>query len=103
MDRIGTKSPIRWYLREWRKKKGLTLDQVATRLDTNRGQISKLERGDLRMNDDWIWGFADALGIEPADLLRDPEVPTQTDLLKNATPTQRAQAEKVIEALLKAS
>lgn len=91
MDKIGQKRPLKWFLREWRKHKSLTLDQVAERVDTNRGQVSKLERGELRMNDDWIAKFAFAFAIEPADLLRDPAAPTRDELLRNATPEQAQQ------------
>ncbi len=75
ISRMGTPPKhhgLKWFTREWRERKGLSQDQVAAQLDTNRGQISKLERGDLRMNDDWIAGIAKALKIEPAELLRDP-------------------------------
>ncbi len=70
---ISTKTPVlKWFTREWREHRGMSQDQVAAFLDTNRGQISKLERGDLRMNDDWIAGIAHALRVEPSDLLHDP-------------------------------
>lgn len=91
-------------MREWRKHRHLTLDQVADRLDTNRGQISKLERGDLRMNDDWIAGFAFAFGVEPSELLRPPGTsPPIVDLLRNEPPERQRQAFEIVSAFLKAS
>lgn len=101
MEKIGPKSPLRWYLREWRKKKGLSQEQLANRLDTNKGQISKLERGDQRMNDDWIAGLANALDIEPGDLLRDPEAPTLNDLLRSASPEQMQEIRAIAQIMLR--
>lgn len=101
MDRIGSKRPIRWFLREWREKVGLTQEQLAERLETNKGQISKLENSRQRVNDDWLNGYAVALDIEPGDLLRDPERPTIDDLLKGVSEAERDQAISVLRALLK--
>jgi len=72
MNRSNDKNFLKWYIREWREHKGLTQDRLAELLDTNRGQISKLERGELRMNDTWIKGISSALQISPADLLIEP-------------------------------
>lgn len=74
MGIIGNGKKLKWFTREWREAKGMSQDKVAELLDTNRGQISKLERGDLRMNDDWISGIAAALNIDPSDLFRNPAV-----------------------------
>lgn len=100
MARIGPKNPIRWYVREWRLRAGLTLQQVADRLETSPGTISDLETGRKRMNSDWMEAFAWAYGIEPAALLRDPEAPTVDELLRAATPEQRRQAIKIVKSLL---
>lgn len=101
MDRIGRKSPVRWYLREWREFRGFTQEQLAERMDTNKGQVSKLETGAQRLNDVWISRAAHALAVEPGDLLRDPARPTADDLLRGATPEKRRQALVVIEAMMK--
>ncbi len=100
MDRIGRKAPLRWYLREWRLHKGVTAERLAERLDTNKGQISKLENGRQRMNDEWIIGYADALGVEPRDLLRDPKSPDLTGLLAKATPDQIAKIREIAEIII---
>lgn len=103
MQRIGSSKPLRWFTREWREAKGLSQDQVAERLETNRGQISKLERGELRMNDDWIAGISYALGIEPSELLRDPRIPSQADMLRGASPDQERQIREFAEFIMKKS
>lgn len=91
MARIGSKKPIRWYVKEWRHKLKLSQEQVAERLGTNKGQFSKLERGKTkdgqRLNDDWIAAIAEAYGIEPADLLRDPDAPSPADILRDQPKT----------------
>jgi transcriptional regulator with XRE-family HTH domain len=89
IDRIHNTAPVRWFLREWRKHRGLTLEQVANLLDTTKGFIYDLERGAKRMNDDWMGGLAYVYDIEPKDLLRDPENPTIDDLLTGASLDQR--------------
>ena len=101
MDRIRGTRALRWYVREWRDKCRLSQEQLANRLDTNKGQISKLENQKQRLNDDWVLGIADALGIEPRDLLRDPAAPTVDDLLRDASPDDRATAIRLVEAFLK--
>jgi len=100
MTRIGQRRPVKWYIKEWRVHKGLTLERMAERLETNKGQISKLERGDQRMNDSWIAGYAEALGIEPSQLLRDPEAPTINDLLSGATPDQIEKIKSIAAVIL---
>lgn len=100
MDRIGQSGPLRWYLREWREHLDLTQDRVAERLGTNKGQISKLERGEQRMNDSWIAGFSEALGVDPADLLRDPKAPTLSDLLRGATPDQMEKIRSIVAVIV---
>jgi transcriptional regulator with XRE-family HTH domain len=89
VTRIHSSAPVRWYIREWRKHRNLTLDQVAARLETTKGFISDLERGAKRINDSWIAGLAYVYDVEPSALLRDPSAPTVDELLKDASPEQR--------------
>ncbi len=101
MQRTGSTKSLKWFTREWRIKKGLSQDQLAEMLDTNRGQISKLERGDLRMNDDWIAGIASAMGIEPSDLLRDPaDPPSLMDVLRHLSAEQEQKIREFIDFIL---
>lgn len=89
MLRIGSQKPLKWYLREWRERRGLTQEQVAERLDTTKGMVSQFENGKRRLNDDWICGFAHVFGIDPADLLRNPQSPHPMQLLDELTQSQR--------------
>lgn len=62
-----------WYLKEWRKKRGLTLLALAEKVDASVGYLSDLESGKRRHNSDWLAKLATALDASPADLLRSPE------------------------------
>jgi len=88
MKRIGPKIPVKWFLREWRAHAGLTQEQLSERMGTNKGQINKLENSKQRMNDRWIAAYAEALGIDRARVLMDPNTPTADDLLRGATKEQ---------------
>ena len=101
MDRIGNRRAIHWYVREHRERRGLTQEQLAERLDTNKGQVSKLERGAQRMNDDWAALIADALNIEPWQLLRHPDAPDPADLLTGLLEKDRERVRQFAEALKK--
>lgn len=63
----------RFYLKQWRQKRGLTQEEIADAIDTSKGYISQLERGDRRYNQDILEQLAGVLEIEPADLLRAPD------------------------------
>lgn len=103
MEQTGNDRALRrleWFIKEWRQRKGLTQEQLATRLDTNKGQVSKLERGDQRMNDYWILGISEALGISPGDLLTPPDRPTLDDLLREASQEQVSKIRDIVRAFL---
>jgi transcriptional regulator with XRE-family HTH domain len=103
MDRIGPSKPIRWYVREWRAAKGLTQAQLANRLDTSSGVVSDLENGKRRMNEAWMAEIAWALGVEPADLLRDPAQPTFEERMRAVSPADRAIIESIIARITTAA
>jgi transcriptional regulator with XRE-family HTH domain len=100
--RIGPKRPRRQYLRQWRELRGLTQEQVAERLDTSKGQVSRWESGGRGMSAGVIEALEEALQLEPGDIFRDPAQPSVDELLRNATPEQRQQVLSVVAALLKA-
>lgn len=57
------------FLREIRKEKKLTLEQVAERADASTAQIQKLERGERRLTIDWVRRLAVALDVTEAEIL----------------------------------
>ncbi|HMN15693.1 MAG TPA: helix-turn-helix domain-containing protein, partial [Bellilinea sp.] len=61
---------------ELREKRGLTQDQLAQRVGTTNQTISRLERGIRRLNDVWIRGIADALGVDWTEIMNGgPQAP----------------------------
>lgn len=61
------------YLREWRKYRGLTQEQLAGRIDATAGAISQLENGLIGYTQSTLESLAVALNCQPGDILsRDP-------------------------------
>ncbi len=62
-------------IREVRKAKGLTLDDVAQRCDppTTAQTIGRLETGTRTVSVGWLNRIADALGVDAADLVYGPQ------------------------------
>ncbi len=66
----------RVFIREWRKHRGLTLEQLSERIDMSPGNLSHLERGMVAYTQDTLEALAEALGTDAASLLmRDPTGP----------------------------
>lgn len=65
-------------IREIRKSKGLTLDDVARRCTppTTAQTIGRLETGTRTVSVGWLNRIADALGVQSADLVRLPDQKT---------------------------
>jgi transcriptional regulator with XRE-family HTH domain len=59
-------------LRLWRNARGLSQEELADRAGINRGYMSDLENGRYSATIVMIGKLADALAIEPAELLRLP-------------------------------
>lgn len=96
----------RHFIAQWRKHLGLTQDQVAERIDMSRENYSKIERGLVPYNQDFLEAVADALGRSPADLImRDPNSIAWSiyDTLEKLPEKTRKQALAVIDALKEAS
>lgn len=85
VTRIGPRQPRRNFLAKWRESKGLTQEELANRLETYKGQISNWENGRRDMTFNVQAGLAEALGIEPEDLFRDPDRPSPSELLRDDT------------------
>lgn len=63
---------IRSRIREIRKARGLTLQQVADRANTTAQTIGRLETGMRTLSIDWVERIAGALGADPSELLSLP-------------------------------
>ena len=66
----------RTFIRHWREHRGLTQEQLASRLETSVASISRIESGTQPYTQDVLEALADALNTDPASLLmRNPEAP----------------------------
>lgn len=57
------------YLREWRKKREMTQEQLAEAVGTTKSQISELERYNLRLSDKWLRRLAPVLKVQQGWIL----------------------------------
>jgi len=58
-------------IRELRKKKGMTILQLATAINSDVGNISRLERNKQGYSENTLLKIASALGVQVADLFLD--------------------------------
>lgn len=92
-------------IREWREHRGLTLEQLAGRLDDamSAGNLSRLERGLIPYSQETLELIAQALDVAVADLFdRAPpskELEEWLALLEKLAGEKRAQALRVVKAL----
>lgn len=74
VSRLKQDPPV-YFFRAWRKYRGLTIEQLADRVEMSVSSISQLERGLQGFSDKTLLALADALRCEPGDLLsRDPRL-----------------------------
>jgi transcriptional regulator with XRE-family HTH domain len=90
------------FIRQWRKHRGYSLDQLAERVPMDKGNLSKVERGLLPYNQELLERLASALMTDPASLLmRDPSDSAAIwSLWDHATAVERRRIEGVANALL---
>ena len=80
MPRVGNpKRRRRHFVREWRKFRGLTQEQLAERLRTTKANISRIENLHQGYTQDFLEACAYVLGTEPAALV-------SQDPMANVTP-----------------
>jgi transcriptional regulator with XRE-family HTH domain len=67
------------YMRQWRKSRGLTLQEMADAMNTLRGyevilqpHLSRIELGHREYRQDILEAFSEVIGCKPADLLAGP-------------------------------
>lgn len=77
----------RHFIKQWRRYRGLTQEQLADRLDIDRTTISKIESGKQEYSQGFLEAAAYALRCEPADLImRDPTQPSAIWSIWDAIP-----------------
>lgn len=97
-NHVERKYPL--FLREWREYRGMTLEQVADAIESNKGDVSKIERGVKRYNEDHITRFADAFGIQPFQLYFSPDRQLLDSLIEGRSEEVRQLAFRVVEAAI---
>jgi len=88
-------------IREWRKYRGLTQEQLAERIGIARSYLTKIERGSRRYDQPFLEAAAEQLRCEPCDLImRDPTDPDGIwSLWDQLQPAERVQAIAVLRAI----
>ena len=71
-------------IRELRKAKKMTIEKLAEELDTSKGMISMLEKGDRRLNSDWIEKLSKVFDCSNADIIEEQASTPQTHAELNA-------------------
>lgn len=95
--------PRRTFIRQWRKYRDLTLEQLAERIDMTPSHLSMLERGERAYTQGTLEAIADALMTDTASLLmRDPSDPEAIwTIWEQAKPGERKQIVDVARALVR--
>ncbi|NND50431.1 MAG: helix-turn-helix transcriptional regulator [Rhizobiales bacterium] len=60
-------------IRDLRKRRGLTLKELAARIGTTPQTVQRLETANMTVSTDWLDRISTALGVRPVDLLEDRE------------------------------
>jgi transcriptional regulator with XRE-family HTH domain len=95
----------RHFIREWRKFRGLTLEQLAERIGVTAGALSQLERGVVNYTEPMLEALAEELQTIPGALISWPpekdgsKAPTavRTPLHKMADEMSPEDAERVVQ------
>ena len=91
----------RHHIKEWRKYRGLTQEQLAERIGIARSYLTKIERGTRRYDQPFLEAAAEALRCEPGDIItRNPSDPESIwSIWDQLNPLERQQAIAVIRAI----
>lgn len=91
-------------IRELRKARGLTLEQLASRISVSAPHLSEVERGKKNLNNHLMERLASALGVSHAELIAEPEpdngVSRLMGTLRSLPEADRARVEAFALALL---
>ncbi len=93
----------RTFIREWRKHRALTLEQLADRLDMVPSHLSMLERGQRGYTQETLEAIASALQADVASLLiRDPTAPDAIwSVWDQAKPGEKRQIVEIAKTLIR--
>jgi transcriptional regulator with XRE-family HTH domain len=93
----------RHFIKEWRKRRGLTQDQLAERIGTTKATVSRIENYQQAALDPFLLLCADALQTDvPSLRMRDP---SQEDAIwsiwEGATPNERETITEIAKTIVK--
>lgn len=92
-------------IRELRKDRGLTLEQLASKIGVSTPHLSEVERGKKNLNNHLIERLALALGVPHSDLIGEPEPEDELTRLRRTlaalSESDRARVESFALALLR--
>lgn len=97
--RIGSKKPHRHFIREWIKAKGLTQTRLAGRMGISQGMVSKFLTKPSALTEKYLMEIAEAMELDVPDLFRDPNMPTQEELLAGLDDEQMQQVVQIISVI----
>lgn len=87
------------FIRERRKAKGMTQEDLAAASGVDRSALSRIERGMLGYTGTTLESLADALDCSVADLFKDPDAGADIVSIWDHIPTEsRDQARAVLQA-----
>lgn len=89
------------FLKEWRKHRKLTQEQLAEAVGTSKSQISELERYNLQLSPKWLQRLAPVLGVQPGHIIdHDPDELDSDiiDIWTRIPERDRAQAARVLRS-----
>jgi transcriptional regulator with XRE-family HTH domain len=95
-----------YFFRQWRKKRGLTQEELAHEIGVSIPTISQLETGKQGFTGDTLEALAAALHVEPWELLtRNPEADSSIwivlEKMAKAKPEQQEQVARVVSEMLR--
>ncbi len=92
------------FLKEWRKDRNLTQEAAADRLGISQGVLSRIERGEVPYDQDFLERAAEAYGTTPASLLirnpKDAAIWSIEDQLAKAEPNKQREIIEVVKVML---
>ena len=96
------------HIRELRKGRGLSQNELARKIGTSNQQVSYLETGQRRLTDVWMLRLAAALECHPVDLFGGPEQVTRRErmlvnIFRGLSEEQKTAFFKVASALAQLS
>lgn len=91
----------RHFIREWRKHRGLTQDQLSERIGIDKGYLSKIENGKRRYDQPFLEAAAEAMNCDVSDLImRDPSDPEGIwSIWSELKPVERQQVVEIAKTL----